>query len=298
MDRLFDPKDAIVRKDLPKGLARVGDRRDGSVYFYDPPSIVLAINVALAAGRPLLVAGPPGCGKSSLALNVAQVLDAADGSERWSYESEVITPRTQARDLLWRYDAVKRLRDAQAKTIDDSGTTYVEKGVLWRAFQPRGGGRVVVLLDEIDKADPDVPNSLLEALGALTFTVVETGEVVAATETEPPFVMLTTNDERELSKPFLRRCVVLRLPRPNVARLQRIAEAHGLDDDAELALRTAERIDALATEADDAGHPAPGAAEYIDALRAARRLGIGLQDPEWQAVLDVTLNKQVQATAP
>ncbi len=289
MDLIFHPN-PVVEHALPAGMAHVGDRLEGSVYVYSD-EIVLAVNVALAAQRPLLVTGPPGSGKSSLALNVARCMN-------WSYEEEVITPRTQARDLLWRFDALARLRDAQVDRLDESDQSYLTRGVLWRAFQPASAQRAVVLLDEVDKADSDVPNSLLEALGTLRFTVAETGEVVSASGATPPFVVLTTNEERELSKPFLRRCVVLRLHRPTSERLLAIAQAHGLADDVALTRQAAERVEGLANDADLAGQPAPSAAEFIDALRAARELKVRADDPEWAAVMDMALVKRMDLGAP
>ena len=195
--------------------APAGDRRDGKVYVYDD-DIVLAVNVALAIRRPLLISGPAGSGKSSLAKFVANVMG-------WRYYEDVVTARTQARDLQWTFDAIRRLSDAQANKDLGAGG-YVEPGVLWWAFQPktaatRGaddetrakpgfrkaeppsqdqqGDRAVVLIDEIDKADPDVPNSLLVALGSNEFRIVETNALVRATADAEPFVMITTNDERE-----------------------------------------------------------------------------------------------------
>jgi MoxR-like ATPase len=288
MKPLFDPPDRFVAP-LPDGMAAVGDRSEQSVYVYTP-EIRLAVNVALAAERPLLVAGPPGAGKSSLALNIALFLG-------WRYDEEVITPRTQARDLLWQYDAVRRLRDAQANVLADD-TEYVEHGVLWRAFEPEDDRRVLVLLDEIDKADPDVPNSLLVALGSLTFKVGDLRDRRVSATGKAPFVVLTTNDERELSKPFLRRCVVLTLPRPRAPQLIEIAEAHGLGGDSLPTAEAAALVDRLAAESKSVDAPPPSAAEYIDALRACRDLDVGVDSGEWEAIARLALVKRVDTAAP
>jgi MoxR-like ATPase len=260
----------------------IADLRDGSVYVYTD-EIVLMINVALATGRPLLISGSAGSGKSSLARNVARL-------RKWHYFEEVITPRTQARDLLWRFDAVRRLRDAQAKELGPI-EQYLRRGVLWEAFVA-DDKRSVVLLDEIDKADPDVPNSLLVALGSLEFTVEETNEPVVASASEPPLVVITTNNERELPKPFMRRCVLLALQPPDVPRLLEIADAHGLGQDEKLARSLAERVVELAAKASAAGLPEPSAAEYLDALRACRQFKISPESDAWEAIASATLIKR------
>jgi MoxR-like ATPase len=270
------------------------DRLDGSVYVYQVDEIVLAVNVALVTSRPLIISGPPGSGKSSLAPNVARVLDADERQGRWAFVHHVITPRTEAADLLWRYDAVRRLRDAQAGELARDAK-YLRPGVLWRAFAAsREGIQTVVLLDEIDKADPDVPNSLLEVLGNLSFTVAETGEEVTAAAGCEPLVILTTNDERDLPRPFLRRCITLELQPPNADRLQAIAAAHGFGADAALAKALALRVEVLAQEADRTGRPAPSTAEYLDALRACIDLKVKQDSPDWAMIEAATLRKRVE----
>jgi MoxR-like ATPase len=211
------------------------------------------------------------------------------------YFEEVITPRTQARDLLWRFDAVGRLRDAQA---DELGPIeqYLRRGVLWEAFVA-DDKRGVVLLDEIDKADPDVPNSLLVALGSLAFTVEETDEPVIASASEPPLVVITTNNGRELPKPFMRRCVLLSLQPPDVPRLLEIADAHDLGQDEKLATSLAERVVELAASASAGGLPEPSAAEYLDALRACRQFKISPESDTWEAIASATLIKRTNGSS-
>lgn len=290
-DKLYD---AGMAPQARTGEPPAGDLRDGSVYVYED-EIELAVNVALATGRPLLVCGPPGSGKSSLAPNVAR-------TEGWRYLEQVISSTTQARDLLWTFDAVARLRDAQAHESDVKPLRdYIEPGVLWHAFDPRsaetrgeedGGApvRAVVLLDEIDKADPDVPNNLLVPLGSWEFAVPDLDVTVHAAV--PPLVVLTTNDERELSKPFVRRCIVLTLERPDADRLTEIAGAHFPAGDDALHRRLADIVASMAADADVAA--APSTAEFLDAIRACRELGVTPDDGDWAILERLVLTKRVE----
>jgi MoxR-like ATPase len=205
-----------------------GDTRTGEIYVFND-RIRLAVQVALATARPLLVRGDSGWGKSSLAAATAHYLG-------WRFHETVITSRTQARDLQWNIDLLMRLNDAQANRLKPDWGRYICPSVLWWALDPKGAAaqerlydescgavpdvlptpakemRAVILLDEIDKADPDVPNNLLVTLGSLEFEVEETKQKVRADKASAPLVFITTNEERELPTAFLRRCVELRLP--------------------------------------------------------------------------------------
>ena len=290
----FDPKPPA--KPERTIALRGGDRPKDSPYVYDE-EIILAVNTALAARRPLLVGGPPGTGKSALAEDIADQLDT-------TCLRKVITGRTEGRDLLWRFDTVRRLRDAHLAAVkaaegemlpDLDKHGYLDKGVLWEAFDAsQKDVRKVVLIDEIDKADPDVPNSLLEVLGNGEFRVDETGEWVKVNDKHHPFILITTNDERELSRPFRRRCVTLTLEPPNKDRLLAIATAWGLTDGTD---RTT--ADALADEIlrlagpDGPAELTANAAEYLDALRACLKLGVAPGSPAWQAIIGATLDKRL-----
>jgi MoxR-like ATPase len=298
-ERVFNPQ----RTPAPhRELALQGGDRPKSPYSYDE-DIILAVNTALVANRPLLVGGPPGTGKSSLAADVArQIADVP-------LEAKVITSRTEGRDLLWRFDTVRRLRDAHlaasgahadaASKVDDK-FEYLNKGVLWNAFDAsRDKQRAVVLIDEIDKADSDVPNSLLEVLGNGRFRcddldADDPDAVVEIDREHPPFIIITTNDERELSRPFRRRCVVLNLRPPSAERLLEIATAQGLaidEDDRKLAKRLADEIEQTAEVQQAWGEATPNAAEYLDALRACLTLDIDLTSDAWPALREATLRK-------
>jgi len=297
--KLFDPQPVQSFKLREPAAGAKGDIGDRSIYVYNE-DIVLAVNVALATGRPLLVRGPSGGGKSSLALNVAKVLN------RRFYE-KVISSRTQARDLLWEVDHLRRLQDAQTQTLKPDFRPYVDPGVFWWAFDrlsaleqrnkalPQASEKqepgenvdrpeAVVLLDEIDKADPDVPNNLLVPLGSLTFKVDETGEVVSAEHT--PLVFLTTNEERQLPVAFLRRCVELRLKDLQKEDLVRIGQAHFPTADRTLLEKIAELI--LNQSGDGA---APSAAEYLDTARACLELEIDPDAAIWQDLSKITVWK-------
>jgi MoxR-like ATPase len=335
--RTLDPanQEPAVAEQRAPGVAV--DRRDGQGYVYTE-EIVLSVNVAIATGRPLLVFGPPGSGKSSLAASVANLL-------QWSYYEQVITSRTQARDLQWGFDTLRRLNDAELgrlRLVTDEQTNaqqydpvelapYIEPGIIWWAFDPasaerrgmregerppilakppgqkRGELRAVVLLDEIDKADPDVPNDLLVPIGSLQFKVDEIGTVVRCEDrTRPPLLIITSNNERSLPNAFLRRCLTLRLQAPGRDRLLAIArkrfgekvdhmELQELDD---LYGKIAAAMDARPKDIPARQDP-PSTAEYLDAITACLALGVkpGAQDPVWDGIQRATLWKPRDALA-
>lgn len=306
-EREFEPK--RVERRSRTAPSEPADLRRDPVYVYSE-EIVLAVNVALATRRPILVRGASGTGKSTLARSVADVLG-------WRYHERVVTSRTQARDLLWEVDLLRRLHDAQAQQLADDYEPYVVPGVLWWAFEPktarwRGGkpvrgkkppledpskvkhARAVVLLDEIDKADPDVPNNLLVPLGSLTFEVEEIRTTVSTTPEKAPLVLVTTNEERELPPAFLRRCVELNLPAPTPRRLVEIAEAHFPD----LKKADPKRIGAIATalfgpledeRLDREVQVSP--AEFLDTVRASKTLDVTPGHAAWEALTRSTVWK-------
>lgn len=264
-------------------------------------SSVDAINSAIASGRPLLVKGEPGVGKTQLAEATAEHLKRA-------FVPFVVNARTEARELLWRFDAVERLGEAQiaqhAGTCDSEELrkdlavqNFVRPGPLWWAYNAkdaRGKARPeenllsvgqnekrmengwVVLIDEIDKAESDLPNGLLEALGSRSFRPQGQAEHIAIPENGvAPLVVVTTNEDRVLPDAFIRRCMVLHLNLPNdrehlVQHLVKRGAAHFGDRTSEKVLQKAANL--LADDRHAAREkqllPLPGQAEFLDLMRA------------------------------
>jgi len=264
-----------------------------------------ALRAAEACGRPLLIRGKPGVGKSHTAR-------AAAAFAQRPFLSAVIDGRTEPSDLKWRFDAVGRLADAQVKepgaTLPDE-TSYLEPQSLWWAYawdgavaqqaatrraqranaaaslplpatrperwQPQSD-RAVLLIDEIDKADPDLPNALLEVLANQGFPVPYTGKMVACTDRTRPLVVITTNEERELPNAFLRRCLVLTLELPTNAdeltaylvamgeRHEAFRQRHGRPGRCLVKQQLADRLSLRREQASREGHYLPGTSEYLD----------------------------------
>ncbi|MEL7132322.1 MAG: MoxR family ATPase, partial [Pseudomonadota bacterium] len=167
----------------------------GTDAYVATDDLTIAVNAAVTLERPLLVKGEPGTGKTELAKQVSRSLDLR--LIEWNIKST-----TRAQQGLYEYDAVSRLRDSQLgedKVHDVSN--YIKKGKLWEAFE--ADKKVVLLIDEIDKADIEFPNDLLQELDKMEFFVYETGETIQARQR--PVVIITSNNEKELPDAFLRR---------------------------------------------------------------------------------------------
>jgi MoxR-like ATPase len=185
-------------------------------HYVASDDLALAVNAAVRLERPLLVKGEPGTGKTELARQVAQSLGLP--LIEWHVKST-----TKAQQGLYEYDAVSRLRDSQlGDPRVHEVSNYIRKGKLWQAFEAEG--RVVLLIDEIDKADIEFPNDLLQELDRMEFHVYETGETIRARQR--PVVIITSNNEKELPDAFLRRCFFHYIRFPDAETLAAIVRVH------------------------------------------------------------------------
>ncbi len=311
----------------PVPLPKLGSWPESSHLFDE--RTVWAIRTALATGRPLLLRGEPGIGKSQIARATACFLKVP-------FLWHVVDERTERDDLLYGYDAVARLAQAQvagalARSEKDweeclRESHFVRPGILWWAIhwadaarQARAysrDGRMcavpdcgvdpeaiipgsfgpVVLVDELDKADPSVPNGLLETLGNDGFSVAQPAIRVSALEGAPrPLVFVTTNEERDLPPAFLRRCLVLQLKFPTVREetidfLKKRARVHcGPEKVSEEVLgRAAELVIAGRIQITDPSAGRPGAAEFLDLVRGLSEMHPGDADAQRKALDEIS----------
>jgi MoxR-like ATPase len=192
------------------------DRFEGTSSYIATEDLKVAVNAAVTLRRPLLVKGEPGTGKTVLAYEIAKAIDAP--LIEWNVKST-----TKAHQGLYEYDAVARLRDGQLgdERVHDI-RNYIKRGKLWDAFtSPK---LPVLLIDEIDKADIEFPNDLLQELDRMSFDVYETQERIAAQER--PIVVITSNNEKELPDAFLRRCFFHYIKFPDRDTMREIIEVH------------------------------------------------------------------------
>ncbi len=189
---------------------------EGTSDYVASEDLQLAVNAAIAMEKPLLIKGEPGTGKTMLAQEIARAL----GKPLLTWH---IKSTTKAQQGLYHYDAVARLRDSQlgAERVHDI-SNYIVKGKLWEAFEAEE--RVVLLIDEIDKADIEFPNDLLQELDKMEFFCYELQRVIRAKQR--PIVIISSNNEKELPDAFLRRCFFHYIQFPDRATLQQIVEVH------------------------------------------------------------------------
>ncbi|MEO1773705.1 MAG: MoxR family ATPase [Pseudomonadota bacterium] len=191
-------------------------RFEGTGGYVATGDLKVAVNAAITLQRPLLVKGEPGTGKTELARQIAEALRLK--LIEWNVKST-----TRAQQGLYEYDAVSRLRDSQLG-LEGVGeiANYIKPGKLWEAFEAEE--RVVLLIDEIDKADIEFPNDLLQELDKMAFHVYETGQTITARQR--PIVVITSNNEKELPDAFLRRCFFHYIAFPDLETLKAIVEVH------------------------------------------------------------------------
>ncbi|MBI5940148.1 MAG: MoxR family ATPase, partial [Caulobacterales bacterium] len=194
----------------------MSSRFEGTSNYIATEDLKVAVNAAVALERPLLIKGEPGTGKTVLAYEVAKAMGAP--LITWHIKST-----TKASQGLYEYDAVTRLRDSQLgeERVKDV-RNYIKKGKLWEAFE--APVRPVLLIDEIDKADIEFPNDLLQELDRMEFYVYETDETISAKVR--PIIIITSNNEKELPDAFLRRCFFHYIRFPDAETMKAIVDVH------------------------------------------------------------------------
>ena len=189
---------------------------EGTSNYISTDELNVAVNAAIALEKPLLIKGEPGTGKTELARQISKSMDLE--ILEWNIKST-----TKAQQGLYEYDAVTRLRDSQLgdKKIENI-SNYIKKGKIWKSFESKH--RAVLLIDEIDKADIEFPNDLLQELDKMEFYVYETNQTIKAHKR--PIVIITSNNEKELPEAFLRRCFFHYIQFPDIDTLKKIVNVH------------------------------------------------------------------------
>jgi MoxR-like ATPase len=278
--------------------------------------IAIAVDVAHITGRPLLVEGKPGCGKSRL----AEALAAIKG---WHFLNKSITSRTTLEDMTNEYDNLKRLHDAHSAGVKGDSIKpdweYNRPGVFWWAFnrvsaqnrgkdyqresttfkgvereQKGGANHTLLLIDEIDKAEPDLPNDLLDTIERRRIELRD-GSYIASDDTSQIFTIITSNQERTLPAAFLRRCVSLYIEEPGADDLKKIAKSH-FDEEIDEALlgQIVEKILQYRDREETEGLRVPGTSEFLDTLKVCMARNISPDDTSrvWRQVENSILRKK------
>jgi len=256
----------------------------GTQDYIATPGLIDAVNCAIALERPLLIKGEPGTGKTLLARHVAEALTMP--MESWHIKST-----SKAADGLYVYDTVQRLNDARFGEGDVKDVRrYIKNGPLGRVFAAED--RHVLLIDEVDKADVEFPNDLLHELDEMRFTVLETGDEVAARKR--PVVIITSNNEKELPDAFLRRCVFYFIDFPEPELMKQIVDVHHKNLDVTLLDQVLIKFYWLRGQ--NELRKKPSTSELIDWIAALLRSGISQQKLEQHLPFVGTLLKNEQDT--
>jgi MoxR-like ATPase len=234
----------------------------GTDQYLTDPALEAAVNCAIALERPLLIKGEPGTGKTLLAEAISSALKLP--LITWSVKST-----TRAQDGLYLYDTVQRLYDARFGEGDAKDVKrYIRLGPLGQAFA--APSRLVLLIDEVDKADIEFPNDLLHELDRMRFKILETGEEIVARER--PIVIITSNNEKELPDAFLRRCVFHFIDFPDEALMKRIVAVHHPDLEAKVAEQALKAFYRLRSQ--ESVRKKPSTSELIDWIAVLRQAGL------------------------
>ena len=265
-------------------------RFSGTEGYITSSPLEQAVNAAVALERPLLIKGEPGTGKTVLAQHIAESLGMP--LLRWQIKST-----TKAADGLYVHDTVQRLHDSR---FGDGNVAdikrYIKLGPLGQSFAAEQ--QVVLLIDEVDKADIEFPNDLLHELDAMSFDIAETGEHISAAQR--PIMIITSNNEKELPDAFLRRCVFHYITFPDVPLMERIVRVHYPDIANQLLADTMARFYEL--RALDGLRKRPSTSELLDWIAALRRSGVdtsslGLQVPFLGALIKNEQDLELVAAA-
>jgi MoxR-like ATPase len=271
-----------------------GERINGRDYYPYFPTEELqeAVNLAIALGRPLLLDGEPGCGKSRLADAIVYEFMKKSKGKGWFFREWNVKSIGQAQDGLYRFDGLARLRDAQmiasqvltdneigavkARLQDPNKVEYIDFGPLGDALKQTECLRPIVLIDEIDKADSDFPNDLLRELDRLEFTVAETQTTYPKEDFQPkPIVIITSNQERPLPEAFLRRCLYFKLEFPDTKQLRQILEGRFVGVNGDLLDLVIGHFQEIRAEMEgQPGAKPPGTSEILDFLAVLQEKSI------------------------